>query len=92
MASPGLTCWEVGGVLGDGDDLDAFAPEHGPEGHFVLPVAGEAGELPDEYNLKRHILTSPFLAHPAEQWPVGNLPNLGLVTVFVGENVAVLLA
>ena len=42
-----------------------MAPEHGLEGHVVLPVAGEAGEVPDEYNLKGHILTSPFLAHPA---------------------------
>ena len=79
-------------MLSDGDDLDAFAPEHGLEGHFVLPVAGEAGELPDEYTLKGHIPTSPFLAHPAEQGSVGDSPAFGLVAVFAGDNVAVLLA
>ncbi len=79
-------------MLGDGDDLGAFAPEHGLVGHVVLPVAGEAGEFPDEYNLKGHILTSPFLAHPAEQGPVGDSPALGLVVVFAGDYVAVLLA
>ena len=37
----------VVGVLGDGDDADALAPEHGLEGHGVFPLAGEPRELPD---------------------------------------------
>ena len=36
-----------------------MAPEHGLEGHVLLPLAGEAREIPDEYNLKGHLLTSP---------------------------------
>ncbi|MDE2682751.1 MAG: hypothetical protein OXI54_01190 [Chloroflexota bacterium] len=37
----------VVGVLGDGDDADALAPEHGLEGYGVLPLAGEPRKLPD---------------------------------------------
>ena len=54
----------------------------------MLPVAGEAGEIPKEYNLKGHILTSPFLAHPAEQGPVGDSPALGLVVALGGQVVS----
>ena len=38
----------VVGLLGDGDDADAPAPEHGLEGDGVLALSGEAGELPDQ--------------------------------------------
>ena len=31
----------VVGVLGDGHDADSLAPQHGLEGHGVLPLAGE---------------------------------------------------
>ena len=37
---------------GDGDDSNALAPEHGLEGHGVLPLAGEAAELPDQNHLE----------------------------------------
>ena len=48
MASMSLPVGGVVGVLGDGDHTDALAPEHGLEGDGVLPLAGEAGELPDQ--------------------------------------------
>ena len=38
----------VVGLLGDGDDADSSAPQHGLEGDGVLALAGEAGEFPDE--------------------------------------------
>ena len=38
----------VVGVLGDGDDADALAPEQGFEGDCMLALACEAGELPDQ--------------------------------------------
>ena len=40
------------GVLGDGDHPDTPPAEHGLEGDGVFPLAGEAGELPDQDFLK----------------------------------------
>ena len=43
----------VGEGFADGDDLDAQLPaEHGLVDDAVLPVAGEAGELPEEHRVK----------------------------------------
>ena len=79
----------VVGVLGDGDHPDALAPEHGLEGHGVLPLAGEATEFPDENHLERGRSLAALVDHVAELGPVGDAAALGLVHVLAGDGVAV---
>jgi len=79
----------VVGVLGDGDDADALAPEHGLEGHSVLPLAGESRKLPDKNLLERSLRLGGLVQHTAELGPVGDTPALGLVHVFAGDGVAI---
>ena len=81
----------VVGVLGDGDDPDALAPEHGLEGDGVLALAGEAGELPDQNLLERSVGLGGCVEHLAELRAVGDAPALGLVHVLADDDVAVLL-
>ena len=81
----------VVGVLGDGDDPDALAPEHGLEGHGVLPLAGESGKLPDKNHLKRRRGLAALVDHVPELGPVGDAAALGLVHVLAGHGVAVIL-
>ena len=78
-------------MLGDGDDANALAPEHGLEGHGVLPLAGEAREFPDKNHLERGRRLAAFVDHVAELGPVGDAAALGLVHVLAGDGVAVVL-
>ena len=78
-------------MLGDGDDADALAPEHGLEGHGVLSLAGEAAEFPDQYDLERGSSLAALVDHVAELGPVGNSAALRLVHVLAGDGVAVVL-
>ena len=80
----------VVGVLGDGDHSNALAPEHGLEGHGVLPLASESGKFPDKYFLERSLRPAGLVQHPAELGPVGDPAALGLVHVLAGDGVAVL--
>ena len=75
-------------MLGDGDHPDALAPEHGLEGHGVLPLAGEARELPDQNHLEWRGGLAPLVDHLAELGPVGDAAALGLVHVLAGNGVA----
>ena len=77
-------------MLGDGDDPDAFAPEHGLEGDGVLPLASEPGELPDQDLDKRGLGFDGLVQHLAELRSVGDAAALGLVHVLAGDDVAVL--
>ena len=81
----------VVGVLGDGDDADALAPEHGLEGHGVLALAGEAREFPDQYLLEGSLRPGSLVQHLPELGPIGDAAALGLVHVFACDGVAVLL-
>ncbi len=81
----------VVGVLGDGDDANALAPEHGLEGDGVLALAGEPGELPDEDFLEGGSRPRSLVDHLAELRPVGDTAALGLVDELTGDQVAVLL-
>ena len=81
----------VVGLLGDGDDADASPAEHGLEGDGVLPLAGEAGEFPDEDFLEGRLRLAGLVQHPLELGPVGDASALGLVHVLAGDEVAVLL-
>ena len=81
----------VVGVLRDGDYSNALAPEHGLEGHGVLPLAGEAAELPDENHLEWGRGLAALVDHVAELGPVGYAAALGLVHVLAGDGVAVVL-
>ena len=76
-------------MLGDGDHADALAPEHGLESHGVLPLAGEATELPDQNHLERGRNLAALVDHLAELGPVGDAAALGLVHVLAGYGVAV---
>ena len=76
-------------MLGDGDDADALAPQHGLEGHGVLPLSGEARELPDQNHLERGGGLAALVDHLAELGPVGDAAALGLVHVLAGHGVAV---
>ena len=76
-------------MLGDGDDADALAPEHGLEGDGVLPLAGEARELPDQNHLEGGIGLAALVDHVAELGTVGDSAALGLVHVLAGDHVAV---
>ena len=80
----------VVGVLRDGDHLDALAPEHGLEGDRMLPLAGEAGELPDQDDLEGRLGTATGVQHLAELRPVSDAPTLGLVNVLAGDDIAML--
>ncbi len=79
----------VVGVLGDGDDADTLAPEHGLEGYGVLPLPGEPREFPDQNLAERRFRLVGFVQHPAELGPVGDSAALGLVHVLAGYGVAV---
>ena len=61
-----LACRRVIGVLGDRDDADSLAPEHGLEGDGVLPLAREAGEFPDQDLLEGSIGLGGRVNHLAE--------------------------
>ena len=76
-------------MLGDGDDADTLAPEHGLEGHGVLPLAGESRKFPDEDDLKRGRSLTALVDHLAELGPVGDSAALGLVHVLAGHGIAV---
>ena len=78
-------------MLGDGYNSDALAPQHGLEGDGVLPLAGEAAELPDENHLERGRGLAALVDHVAELGPVGDAAALGLVHVLAGHGVAVVL-
>ncbi|MCY4624392.1 MAG: hypothetical protein OXC99_05245, partial [Chloroflexi bacterium] len=79
------------GLFGDGDDADAPAPQHGLEGDGVFPFAGESREFPDEDLLEGGLGPGGLVKHPLELWPVGDASALGLVHVFAGDEVAVVL-
>jgi len=79
----------VVGGLGDGDHPDALAPQHGLEGHGVLALAGETGELPDEDDLEGGVGPAALVDHLPELRPVGHAPTLGLVHVLASHDVAV---
>ena len=76
-------------MLGDGHHADALAPQHGLEGHGVLPLAGEATEFPDKNHLERGRGLSSLVDHVAELGPVGDASALGLVHVLAGDGIAV---
>ena len=77
-------------MLRDGDDPSAASAQHRLEGHGVLPLAGEAGEFPDQYLRERSLRPSGVVEHPAELGPVGDASALGLVYVLAGNDVSVL--
>ncbi len=81
----------VVGVLGDGYDADALAPQHGLEGHGVLPLAGEPRKLPDQDFLEGRVGLAGFVQHLAELGSIGDPAALGLVHVLADGQVAVLL-
>ena len=85
-----LACGGVVGLLGDGDDSDALAPEQGFEGDCVLALACEAGELPDQNLPERGVGLAGRVDHLAELRPVGDVPAFGLVHVLAGDEVPVL--
>ena len=73
------------GLLGDGHDPDASAPQHGLEGDGVLALSGEPRKLPDENLLERSLGLAGLVEHPLELRPVCNAPALGLVHVLAGD-------
>ena len=77
-------------MLGDGDYPDAAPPQHGLEGDGVLPLPGEAAELPDQDFLERGLGLGGLVQHLLELGPVGDAPALGIVYVLAGDMVAVL--
>ena len=82
-----------GGILGllrDGYHANALTPQHGLEGDGVLPLSGESGELPDQNLPEGGVDLGSLVNHPAELWPIGDAPALGLVHVFADDRVAVL--
>ncbi len=81
----------VVGLLGDGDDADTTPAQHGLEGDGVLPLAGEAGEFPDQNLLEGGLGLAGLVQHPLELGSIGDAPALGLVHVLAGNQVAVLL-
>ena len=81
----------VVGVLCDGDDADALAPEHGLESDGVLALSGEAGEFPDEDFLEWRAGFGGFVQHLSELGPVCDPSALGLVDVLAHDHVPVLL-
>ena len=76
-------------MLGDGDDADALASQHGLEGPGVLPLPGEAGEFLDENDLEGSGGFPALVDHVAELGPIGDAAALGLVHVLAGPGVAV---
>ena len=62
----------VVGVLGDGDDADAAAAQHGLEGDGVLALAREARELPDQDLAKGSVGAGGLVEHPPELGPVSD--------------------
>ncbi len=86
-----LTGGGVVSMLGDGDDADALASQHGLERYRVLPLAGESTEFPDKNHLKRRRGLAALVDHLAELGPIGDAAALGLVHVLAGHGVAVVL-
>ena len=76
-------------MLGDRYNPYALAQEHGLEDDGVLPLSGEATELPDQDYLKGSLRLATFLDHLLELGPVGDTAALGLVDVLAGNGVAV---
>ncbi len=79
-------------MLGDGYDPHTLSPEHGLEGHGVLPLAGEAGEFPDQDVLERSVGPGGLVQHPSELGSVGDSAALGFIHVLAGDDVAVLVS
>ena len=79
----------VVGVLGDRDNPDALAPEHGLEGDGVLSLPGEPRKLPDDDDLEGGLRMAALLDHLPELGPVGDAAAFGLVHVLAGHGVAV---
>ena len=73
------------GVLGDGDHPDTPPAEHGLEGDGVFPLAGEAGELPDQDFLKGGLGPACLVQHLAELGPIGDAPAPRLVDELAGH-------
>ena len=78
-------------MLGNGDDADALAPEHGLEGDGVLPLHPQAGALPDQNLPEWGTGLGGRVDHLAELRAVGDATALGLIHVLAEDNVAVLL-
>ncbi len=79
------------GLLGDGDDADALAPQLGLERHGVLTFPGESAEFPDKNHLEGGLGFAALVDHLAELGPIGDPAALGLVHVLAGHGVAVAL-
>ncbi len=79
----------VVGVLGDGDDANSLAAEHGLECHGVLPLAGESRKFPDQNLLERGIGFARLVDHLPELGPIGDSAALGLVHKLADHQVAV---
>ena len=77
-------------VLGDRDHLDPPAPQQGLECHGMFPLAGEAGELPDQDDLEGGGGTTGLVQHRSKLGPRGDAPALGLVHVLTSHDVALL--
>ena len=76
-------------MLGDGDDSNSLAPEHGLEGVGVFSLAGEAGECANENDLKGSLRLTAILDHLPELGPVDDAAALCLVHVLAGDGIAV---
>ena len=76
-------------VLGDGDDADALLAQHGFEGHRVLALAREPGELPYEDHVERRLSSAARLNHLPELRPIRDASALCLVHVFADDDEAV---
>ena len=85
-----LALGSIVGGFGDGDDLDALPAERGLVEDGVLPLACEAGALPDQYLPERGVGAGRRVDHPLEQGPVVDAAALGLVHVLAADDVAVL--
>ena len=80
----------VVGLLGDRNDADSPAAEHGLVGDGVLPLAGEPGELPDEDLPEGGTGRLGLVEHSLELGPVVDSSALGLVHELADDHAAVL--
>ena len=78
-------------MLGDGDDADAAAAQHGLEGDGVFAFAREARELPDQDLLEGSIVGACRIEHLPELGPVSVAPALRLIDVLASDQVVILL-
>ena len=83
-------CGVVLGLLGDGDDAEALAPDHGLQDDGVLPLASEAAELPDQYLLEGCLGPLGLVQHLLELRAVHHASALRLVHVLPDDLVVVL--